>query len=192
MSPIILLVIIIIVFSKISDASKNGKKRNRRETPKFDENEAFNVDVEKIFKNKSQKMESKELLKNFIDMIEMQREQIELGEVISNSNEKKKVNNGKVTKKLLDEDLKGEDMTPIDLTKDKKTYGKDFKGSLNEKKEDYKTIEEEFCLFEDASVDEAAEENKRKLREALILKEILDKPVSMRDWGLSFFMDNLS
>lgn len=104
-----------------------------------------------------------------------------LGEAIGFNNRDEKINGAttKENKKFKDE-LDPKYLQAEDLTKDLVNYEKDYKGSLNKKVEDYKTIKED--NFYTDIVEESDEEMRiNRLREAIVIKEILDKPVSMRE-----------
>lgn len=169
---------------RANNSEKNSPKKNKNSTS-----------IDKIKKDQEKRKSSfKDILKEITKEIEeesnkhaeiktnYQRESFNsLGEALGLKNKKKK----SVAKKDTDlevkskDNMKPEDLKPQDLTSGVVDYEKDYKGSLNEEIKDYKTIEED--SFYGDLMDESDEEIRLEhLREAVVLKEIFDKPVSMR------------
>lgn len=168
---------------RANNSEKNSPKKNKNSTS-----------IDKIKKDQEKRKSSfKDILKEITKEIEeeskkqakvktdYQKEAFNsLTEAIGFKNKNRK-NTSKNTD--LEVESKGnmqpEDLKPQDLTKGMVDYEKDYKGSLNESIKDYKTIEED--SFYGDLVEESDEEIRLEhLREAMVIKEILDKPVSMR------------
>lgn len=174
-------------FEKLSNKAKDGKKAKTIENKNRDS-------IENIKKNQDKRRSSfKDILKEITKEIEeesnkhaeiktnYQKEAYNsLAEAIGfNNKNRKNTSNDTDLEVESKENMQPEDLKPQDLTKDMVDYEKDYKGSLNESIKDYKTIEED--SFYGDLVDESDEEiSLEHLREAMVIKEILDKPVSMR------------
>lgn len=191
MRPILTFLVIMII-SNVFEARLNRTKNNKKNLTGKDKDK---TSIDKIKKGQEERKNSfKDILKEITKEIEeesnkhaeiktnYQRESFNsLGEAIGLKNKKKK----SIAKKDTDlevkskDNMKPEDLKPQDLTSSVVDYEKDYKGSLNEDKKDYKTIEED--SFYGGLMEESDEDIRLEhLREAVVMKEILDKPASMR------------
>lgn len=169
---------------RANNSEKNSPKKNKNSTS-----------IDKIRKDQEKRKNSfKDILKEITKEIEeesnkhaeiktnYQRESFNsLGEAIGLKNKKKK----SIAKKDSDlevkskDNMKPEDLKPQDLTSSVVDYEKNYKGSLNEDIKDYNTIEED-SFYGDLMEESDEDIRLEHLREAVVMKEILDKPVSMR------------
>lgn len=187
-----LIFLAMMIASNALEAGINRAKNNKKNSTGKEKDK---TSIDKIKKDQEERKNSfKDILKEITKEIEeesnkhaeiktnYQRESFNsLGEAIGLKNKKKK----SIAKKDNDlevkskDNMKPEDLKPQDLTSSVVDYEKNYKGSLNESIKDYKTIEED--SFYGDLVEESDEEIRLEhLREAMVIKEILDKPVSMR------------
>lgn len=186
-----LIFLAMMIASNALEAGINRAKNNKKNSTGKDKDK---TSIDKIKKDQEKRKSSfKDILKEITKEIEeeskkqakvktdYQKEAFNsLTEAIGFKNKNRK-NTSKNTDLEVEskENMQPEDLKPQDLTKGMVDYEKDYKGSLNESIKDYKTIEED--SFYGDLVEESDEEIRLEhLREAMVIKEILDKPVSMR------------
>lgn len=186
-----LIFLAMMIASNALEAGINRAKNNKKNSTGKEKDK---TSIDKIKKDQEERKNSfKDILKEITKEIEeesnkhaeiktnYQRESFNsLGEAIGLKNKKKKniakYNDLEVKSK---DNMKPEDLKPQDLTSSVVDYEKDYKGSLTEDKKDYKTIEED--SFYGGLMEESDEDIRLEhLREAVVMKEILDKPASMR------------
>ena len=180
------------IASNALEAGINRAKNNKKNSTGKEKDK---TSIDKIKKDQEERKSSfKDILKEITKEIEeesnkhaeiktnYQRESFNsLGEAIGLKNKKKK----SIAKKDTDlevkskDNMKPEDLKPQDLTSSVVDYEKNYKGSLNEDIKDYKIIEED-SFYGDLMEESDEDIRLEHLREAVVMKEILDKPVSMR------------
>lgn len=180
------------IASNALEAGINRAKNNKKNSTGKEKDK---TSIDKIKKDQEERKNSfKDILKEITKEIEeesnkhaeiktnYQRESFNsLGEAIGLKNKKKK----SIAKKDTDlevkskDNMKPEDLKPQDLTSSVVDYEKNYKSSLNEDIKDYKTIEED-SFYGDLMEESDEDIRLEHLREAVVMKEILDKPVSMR------------
>lgn len=180
------------IASNALEAGINRAKNNKKNSTGKEKDK---TSIDKIRKDQEKRKNSfKDILKEITKEIEeesnkhaeiktnYQRESFNsLGEAIGLKNKKKK----SIAKKDTDlevkskDNMKPEDLKPQDLTSSVVDYEKNYKGSLNEDIKDYNTIEED-SFYGDLMEESDEDIRLEHLREAVVMKEILDKPVSMR------------
>ena len=180
------------IASNALEAGINRAKNNKKNSTGKEKDK---TSIDKIKKDQEERKNSfKDILKEITKEIEeesnkhaeiktnYQRESFNsLGEAIGLKNKKKK----SIAKKDTDlevkskDNMKPEDLKPQDLTSSVVDYENNYKGSLNEDIKDYKTIEED-SFYGDLMEESDEDIRLEHLREAVVMKEILDKPVSMR------------
>lgn len=193
MRSLLIFIVIMIASNAFEAGLKRAKNYEKNPTKKIKNKNKTSIDTIKKDQEK-RKSSFKDILKEITKEIEEESNKHaeiktnypkesynSLGEAIGFNN-RDDGTNGVTTKeneKLKDE-LGPKYLQAEDLTKDLVNYEKDYKGSLNKKVEDYKTIKED--NFYTDIVEESDEEMRiNRLREAIVIKEILDKPVSMRE-----------
>lgn len=187
-----LIFLAMMIASNALEAGINRAKNNKKNSTGKEKDK---TSIDKIKKDQKERKNSfKDILKEITKEIEeesnkhaeiktnYQRESFNsLGEAIGLKNKKKK----SIAKKDTDlevkskDNMKPEDLKPQDLTSSVVDYEKNYKGSLNEDIKDYKTIEED-SFYGDLMEESDEDIRLEHLREAVVMKEILDKPVSMR------------
>lgn len=193
MRSLLIFIVIMIASNAFEAGLKRAKNYEKNPTKKIKNKNKTSIET---IKNDQKKRKSsfKEILKEITKEIEEESNKHaeiktnypkesynSLGEAIGFNNRDDGTNRAiiKENEKLKDE-LDPKYLQAEDLTKDLVDYEKDYKGSLNKKVEDYKTIKED--NFYTDIVEESDEEMRiNRLREAMVIKEILDKPVSMRE-----------
>lgn len=193
MRSLLIFIVIMIASNAFEAGLKRAKNYEKNPTKKIkNKNKTF---IDTIKKDQEKRKSSfKDILKEITKEIEEESNKHaeiktnypkesynSLGEAIGFNNRDDGTNGATVSEneKLKDE-LGPKYLQAEDLTKDLVNYEKDYKGSLNKKVEDYKTIKED--NFYTDIVEESDEEMRiNRLREAIVIKEILDKPVSMRE-----------
>lgn len=193
MRSLLIFIVIMIASNAFEAGLKRAKNYEKNPTKKIKNKNKTSIDT---IKNDQKKRKSsfKDILKEITKEIEEESNKHaeiktnypkesynSLGEAIGFNNRDDGTNGATVSEneKLKDE-LGPKYLQAEDLTKDLVNYEKDYKGSLNKKVEDYKTIKED--NFYTDIVEESDEEMRiNRLREAIVIKEILDKPVSMRE-----------
>lgn len=193
MRSLLIFIVIMIASNAFEAGLKRAKNYEKNPTKKIKNKNKTSIET---IKNDQKKRKSsfKEILKEITKEIEEESNKHaeiktnypkesynSLGEAIGFNNRDDGTNRAiiKENEKLKDE-LDPKYLQAEDLTKDLVDYEKDYKGSLNKKVEDYKTIKED--NFYTDIVEESDEELRlNRLREAIVIKEILDKPVSMRE-----------
>lgn len=187
-----LIFLAMMIASNALEAGINRAKNNKKNSTGKEKDK---TSIDKIRKDQEKRKNSfKDILKEITKEIEeesnkhaeiktnYQRESFNsLGEAIGLKNKKKK----SIAKKDTDlevkskDNMKPEDLKPQDLTSSVVDYEKNYKGSLNEDIKDYNTIEED-SFYGDLMEESDEDIRLEHLREAVVMKEILDKPVSMR------------
>ena len=187
-----LIFLAMMIASNALEAGINRAKNNKKNSTGKEKDK---TSIDKIKKDQEERKNSfKDILKEITKEIEeesnkhaeiktnYQRESFNsLGEAIGLKNKKKK----SIAKKDTDlevkskDNMKPEDLKPQDLTSSVVDYEKNYKSSLNEDIKDYKTIEED-SFYGDLMEESDEDIRLEHLREAVVMKEILDKPVSMR------------
>lgn len=193
MRSLLIFIVIMIASNAFEAGLKRAKNYEKNPTKKIKNKNKTSIET---IKNDQKKRKSsfKDILKEITKEIEEESNKHaeiktnypkesynSLGDAIGFNNRDDGTNATTVTEngKLKDE-LDPKYLQAEDLTKDLVNYEKDYKGSLNKKVEDYKTIKED--NFYTDIVEESDEELRlNRLREAIVIKEILDKPVSMRE-----------
>lgn len=193
MRSLLIFIVIMIASNAFEAGLKRAKNYEKNPTKKIKNKNKTSIET---IKNDQKKRKSsfKDILKEITKEIEEESNKHaeiktnypkesynSLGDAIGFNNRDDGTNATTVTEngKLKDE-LDPKYLQAEDLTKDLVNYEKDYKGSLNKKVEDYKTIKED--NFYTDIVEESDEEMRiNRLREAIVIKEILDKPVSMRE-----------
>lgn len=193
MRSLLIFIVIMIASNAFEAGLKRAKNYEKNPTKKIKNKNKTSIDTIKKDQEK-RKSSFKDILKEITKEIEEESNKHaeiktnypkesynSLGDAIGFNNRDDGTNATTVTEngKLKDE-LDPKYLQAEDLTKDLVNYEKDYKGSLNKKVEDYKTIKED--NFYTDIVEESDEELRlNRLREAIVIKEILDKPVSMRE-----------
>lgn len=193
MRSLLIFIVIMIASNAFEAGLKRAKNYEKNPTKKIKNKNKTSIET---IKNDQKKRKSsfKDILKEITKEIEEESNKHaeiktnypkesynSLGDAIGFNNRDGGTNGATVSEneKLKDE-LGPKYLQAEDLTKDLVNYEKDYKGSLNKKVEDYKTIKED--NFYTDIVEESDEEMRiNRLREAIVIKEILDKPVSMRE-----------
>lgn len=193
MRSLLIFIVIMIASNAFEAGLKRAKNYEKNPTKKIKNKNKTSIET---IKNDQKKRKSsfKDILKEITKEIEEESNKHaeiktnypkesynSLGDAIGFNNRDDGTNAATVTEngKLKDE-LDPKYLNAEDLTKDLVDYEKDYRGSLNKKVEDYKTIKED--NFYTDIVEESNEELRlNRLREAIVIKEILDKPVSMRE-----------
>lgn len=193
MRSLLICIVIMIASNAFEAGLKRAKNYEKNPTKKIKNKNKTSIET---IKNDQKKRKSsfKDILKEITKEIEEESNKHaeiktnypkeyynSLGDAIGFNNRDDGTNAATVTEngKLKDE-LDPKYLNVEDLTKDLVDYEKDYRGSLNKKVEDYKTIKED--NFYTDIVEESDEELRlNRLREAIVIKEILDKPVSMRE-----------
>lgn len=193
MRSLLIFIVIMIASNAFEAGLKRAKNYEKNPTKKIKNKNKTSIET---IKNDQKKRKSsfKDILKEITKEIEEESNKHaeiktnypkesynSLGDAIGFNNRDDGTNAATVTEngKLKDE-LDPKYLNAEDLTKDLVDYEKDYRGSLNKKVEEYKTIKED--NFYTDIVEESDEEMRiNRLREAIVIKEILDKPVSMRE-----------
>ena len=193
MRSLLIFIVIMIASNAFEAGLKRAKNYEKNPTKKIKNKNKTSIDTIKKDQEK-RKSSFKDILKEITKEIEEESKKHaeiktnypkesynSLGEAIGFNNRDDGTNGANISEneKLKDE-LEPKYLQAEDLTKDLVDYEKDYRGSLNKKVEDYKTIKED--NFYTDIVEESDEELRlNRLREAIVIKEILDKPVSMRE-----------
>lgn len=193
MRSLLIFIVIMIASNAFEAGLKRAKNYEKNPTKKIKNKNKTSIDTIKKDQEK-RKSSFKDILKEITKEIEEESNKHaeiktnypkesynSLGEAIGFNNRDDGTNGTNISEseKLKDE-LEPKYLQAEDLTKDLVDYEKDYRGSLNKKVEDYKTIKED--NFYTDIVEESDEEMRiNRLREAIVIKEILDKPVSMRE-----------
>ncbi|MFR7348990.1 hypothetical protein [Peptoniphilus sp.] len=192
MRSLLIFIVIMIASNAFEAGLKRAKNYEKNPTKKIKNKNKTSIDTIKKDQEK-RKSSFKDILKEITKEIEEESNKHaeiktnypkesynSLGDAIGFNNRADGTNGATKENEKLKDELDPKYLQAEDLTKDLVNYEKDYKGSLNKKVEDYKTIKED--NFYTDIVEESDEELRlNRLREAIVIKEILDKPVSMRE-----------